>query len=190
MVKLSGRLVSALLVLCLNPAAFAAQEQTEPATANSELSQAASPTDDSLTTNDNAATQQADSQDAETETDRNVADATEAAYPESPETSNQDALEQPIPSLTEEESQQDEEQPQQDDQNEDKEDTSDDQDENPQDSDAEQTEAAQAELSAEDVEDMETYMIPEKFVTMPDCERRGFIRALRWVAEEVDNDLR
>jgi len=106
MVKLSGRLVSALLVLCLNPAAFAAQEQTEPATANSELSQAASPTDDSLTTNDNAATQQADSQDAETETDRNVADATEAAYPESPETSNQDALEQPIPSLTEEESQQ------------------------------------------------------------------------------------
>jgi len=25
---------------------------------------------------------------------------------------------------------------------------------------------------------------------MPDCERRGFIRALRWVAEEVDNDLR
>jgi hypothetical protein len=45
-------------------------------------------------------------------------------------------------------------------------------------------------LLHEDVDDMETYMIPEKFITMPDCERRGFIRALRWVAEEVDNDLR
>ena len=45
-------------------------------------------------------------------------------------------------------------------------------------------------LLHEDVEDMETYMIPEKFTVMPDCERRGFIRALRWVAEEVDNDLR
>lgn len=45
-------------------------------------------------------------------------------------------------------------------------------------------------LLHEDVDDMETYMIPDKFVSMPDCERRGFIRALRWVAEEVDNDLR
>ena len=56
---------------------------------------------------------------------------------------------------TEEESQQDEEEPQQDDQNEDKEDTSDDQDENPQDSESEQTEAAQAELSAEEFDGME-----------------------------------
>jgi hypothetical protein len=45
-------------------------------------------------------------------------------------------------------------------------------------------------LLHEDVDDMETYMIPDKFVSMPDCERRGFIRALRWVAEEIDNDLR
>jgi len=45
-------------------------------------------------------------------------------------------------------------------------------------------------LLHEDVDDMETYMIPDKFVVMPDCERRGFIRALRWLAEEVDNDLR
>ena len=45
-------------------------------------------------------------------------------------------------------------------------------------------------LLHEDVSEMETYMIPDKFITMPDCERRGFIRALRWVAEELDDELR
>ena len=45
-------------------------------------------------------------------------------------------------------------------------------------------------LLHEDVSEMETYMIPAKFITMPDCERRGFIRALRWVAEELDDELR
>ena len=45
-------------------------------------------------------------------------------------------------------------------------------------------------LLHEDVSEMETYMIPDKFITMPDCERRGFIRALSWVAEELDDELR
>ena len=45
-------------------------------------------------------------------------------------------------------------------------------------------------LLHEDVSEMETYMIPDKFITMPDCERRGFIRALRWVAEALDDELR
>ena len=56
---------------------------------------------------------------------------------------------------SEDESQQEEEQPQQDDQNEDKQDAGDDQDEAPDDSDTEQSEAAQAELSAEDSDEME-----------------------------------
>jgi cobaltochelatase CobT len=56
---------------------------------------------------------------------------------------------------SEDESQQEDEQPQQDDQNEDKQDTGDDQDEAPDDSDSEQSEAAQAELGAEDSDEME-----------------------------------
>ena len=44
-------------------------------------------------------------------------------------------------------------------------------------------------LLHEDMEDMETYMVPAKFQELDDCERRGLIRALRWVIDETDEGL-
>ena len=45
-------------------------------------------------------------------------------------------------------------------------------------------------LLHENVEDMETYMIPTKFIDLNDEERRGLIRALRWVIDDTDEGLR
>lgn len=45
-------------------------------------------------------------------------------------------------------------------------------------------------LLHEDVSDMELFMIPEKFRSLPDCERRGFIRGLRWVCDDLDEDYK
>ena len=45
-------------------------------------------------------------------------------------------------------------------------------------------------LLHEDVQDMETYMVPTKFINIDDEERRGIIRALRWVIDDTDEGLR
>ena len=45
-------------------------------------------------------------------------------------------------------------------------------------------------LLHEDVTDMENHSIPSKFIKMPDEERRGIIRALRWVIDDTEEDLR
>lgn len=44
-------------------------------------------------------------------------------------------------------------------------------------------------LLHEDVTDMESHSIPEKFTDLPDDEMRGVIRALRWVIDDRDEDL-
>ena len=41
----------------------------------------------------------------------------------------------------------------------------------------------------EEVDPVE-FHVPEKFVSMDDCERRGIIRALTWVVTADDEDLR
>ena len=49
---------------------------------------------------------------------------------------------------------------------------------------------AKERLLHEDVHDMETYMVPIKFIDVDDEERRGLIRALRWVIDDTDEGLR
>ncbi len=45
-------------------------------------------------------------------------------------------------------------------------------------------------LLHEDATDMENHSIPFKFIDLPDEERRGVIRALRWVIDDQEEDLR
>ena len=45
-------------------------------------------------------------------------------------------------------------------------------------------------LLHEDITDMELFMIPERFRALPDCERRGIVRALRWVCDDLDEDYK
>ena len=43
-------------------------------------------------------------------------------------------------------------------------------------------------LLHEDVENMTGHSIPIKFINIPDEERRGMIRALRWLVDDRDED--
>ena len=43
-------------------------------------------------------------------------------------------------------------------------------------------------LLHEDVENMTGHSIPIKFIDIPDEERRGVIRALRWIIDDRDED--
>ncbi len=43
-------------------------------------------------------------------------------------------------------------------------------------------------LLHEDMADMQGQALPMKFMDIPDEERRGMIRALRWVVDSVDED--